>query len=559
MALVPFRGNTYPIKDKLKGLGARWDGAEKCWMVPENKLAAARALLGGRGGDTRRATSYDGFSPTPEQAALLGFLQASDKNLFVEAGAGCGKTTTALWLLSHLRGRKCMVAFNRDIKVDIEAKAPEGVEVLTMNALGFRALAAAYNARNVKVDSDYVFTIFKKTYGEDAVRAEFRFFVAAAKLYDLARGARAVTFEDAEILAADHELSFLNEDTGVDRLSDAITMVLAIMTARASGTTMPDGIDFTDQMWLPVVRGLAMPKFDVLVIDEAQDTNALQVEMLARCADAGCRVIAVGDRRQAIYRFRGADSRAVDAIVERFDMRVMPLMTSFRCGRSIVAEAQAIVPQFQAGPNNPAGIVRTIRAQALSHQAQPGDFVISRTNAPLIAGCVAALADGVRATVVGRDIGEDMLRLAKRFKAKSMEEFYARLDAWKAGAIEKVSRKIPVSETALDAIEDRAQCLEAIADGCERVEALYTRCETLFTDASSEPRIEFTSTHKAKGRERNRVFLLRDTFCRPRKNRATGEWMEPSEEEFNLLYVAITRAKSELVYVAGEAGRKGSR
>ncbi len=551
---VPVRGNSYPVKDKLKALGARWNGDEKCWMVPESKLAAAHALVGLSAG--RAAADYSCFRPTGEQGALLSFLQAGSRNLFIEAGAGCGKTTTALWLLSHLRGRKCMVAFNTDIKQDIAAKAPEGVEVLTMNALGFRALTAAYGARGVKVDSDYAFTLFKEIYGVDKVRDEFRYFAGAAKLYDLARGALATTDEDVEILSADHELSFLDENTGEDRAKQAVALVLAVMSDRAEGTMMPEGLDFTDQMWLPVVRGLTMPKFDVLVIDEAQDTNALQVEMLARCADKGARVIAVGDRRQAIYRFRGADSRAVDAIVERFDMAVMPLMTTFRCAKAIVAEAQRIVPQFQAGENNTEGVVRTIDVGNLPAHARPGDFVISRSNAPLIAGCIAALASGVRATVVGRDVGEDLLKLAKKFKAKTMEEFYARLDAWKLQQIEKVSRRVPVRESAIESIEDRAACLEALASDCSRVESLYSLCETLFTDASSEPRIEFTSTHKAKGRERNRVFLLRGTFCKARKNRKTGEWMEPSEEEFNLLYVAITRAKTELIYVDGEPGRK---
>lgn len=564
---VAVRGNSYPVKEQLKKLGARWNGDEKCWMVSESKEAQANALVRGAGPGSSAyasprgpAQDYSGFRPTGEQAALLSFLQAGDRNLFVEAGAGCGKTTTALWLLSHLRGRMCMVAFNRDIKKDIEAKAPAGVDVLTMNALGFRALKDAYRVRDVALDSDYTFTLLKGMHGEDVVREDFRFYAQVSKLYDLARGALAESVEDLQILAADFELSFVDENVEepVDRIEQAIALVLSLMSGRREGTTCPDGIDFVDQMWLPVVRGLAMPKYDVLVIDEAQDTNALQVEMLARCADAGCRVIAVGDRRQAIYKFRGADSRAVDAIIERFDMRVLPLMTTFRCATSIVAEAQAIVPQFQAGPNNPAGIVRAIDAERLPYDVKPGDFVIARSNAPLIAGCIAALAAGVRATMVGRDIGEDLLKLAKKFRAKTMEEFYARLDAWKLQQIQKLARKIPVREAAIESVEDRAQCLEAIADGCDRVEALYKRCETLFTDVSSEPRIEFTSTHKAKGRERARVFLLRDTFCKSRPNRATGEWSAPSEEEFNLLYVAITRAKTELVYVSGDPSR-GSR
>ena len=38
-------GNTYPVKDSLKALGARWDATAKGWRVPADKADAARALV----------------------------------------------------------------------------------------------------------------------------------------------------------------------------------------------------------------------------------------------------------------------------------------------------------------------------------------------------------------------------------------------------------------------------------------------------------------------------------------------------------------------------------
>jgi hypothetical protein len=40
-------GNTYPVKDSLKAMGARWDAANKGWRVPAAKAAAAQALVSG--------------------------------------------------------------------------------------------------------------------------------------------------------------------------------------------------------------------------------------------------------------------------------------------------------------------------------------------------------------------------------------------------------------------------------------------------------------------------------------------------------------------------------
>jgi hypothetical protein len=45
--MTPITGNTYPVKDKLRALGGRWDAGKKAWMVPDDKAAEARALVAG--------------------------------------------------------------------------------------------------------------------------------------------------------------------------------------------------------------------------------------------------------------------------------------------------------------------------------------------------------------------------------------------------------------------------------------------------------------------------------------------------------------------------------
>lgn len=44
---VAITGNTYPVKDQLKALGARWNPDTKSWLVPDNKAEQARALVSG--------------------------------------------------------------------------------------------------------------------------------------------------------------------------------------------------------------------------------------------------------------------------------------------------------------------------------------------------------------------------------------------------------------------------------------------------------------------------------------------------------------------------------
>jgi hypothetical protein len=43
--MTSITGNTYPVKDKLKSLGGKWDAITKAWMVPDDKAEEARKLV----------------------------------------------------------------------------------------------------------------------------------------------------------------------------------------------------------------------------------------------------------------------------------------------------------------------------------------------------------------------------------------------------------------------------------------------------------------------------------------------------------------------------------
>ena len=44
-ALVEITGNTYPVKDALKAMGARWNADKKCWMIAASKAQEAAAIV----------------------------------------------------------------------------------------------------------------------------------------------------------------------------------------------------------------------------------------------------------------------------------------------------------------------------------------------------------------------------------------------------------------------------------------------------------------------------------------------------------------------------------
>jgi len=104
--------------------------------------------------------------------------------------------------------------------------------------------------------------------------------------------------------------------------------------------------------------------------------------------------------------------------------------------------------------------------------------------------------------------------------------------------------KNPEALTArIDGIRDQAQMLTSVTDGAKNVDEVTTRIEALFTDdgLGAAGVITCSSVHRAKGLEAERVFVLQATL------------RNDSREEQNICYVAVTRAKSSLVYVTGKA------
>ena len=76
-SLVAITGNTYPVKDQLKALGARWNPDSKAWMVPATQADVARRIVAGRSASTSTPSTpgmehvqmFDSFSGNGAQLA----------------------------------------------------------------------------------------------------------------------------------------------------------------------------------------------------------------------------------------------------------------------------------------------------------------------------------------------------------------------------------------------------------------------------------------------------------------------------------------------------------
>ena len=91
--------------------------------------------------------------------------------------------------------------------------------------------------------------------------------------------------------------------------------------------------------------------FHHVLIDEMQDTNAVQIEIVEAIAAAGAgNLTAVGDDAQSIYRFRGADYDNILSFPDRHPgMRIFHLGVNYRSTPQIVALTQASIACNKVG------------------------------------------------------------------------------------------------------------------------------------------------------------------------------------------------------------------
>lgn len=525
-------------------------------------------------------------------------------HLIIEARAGTGKTTTLIEGIKVVMGIEskltpseqqarvweemgksrgvrsiAFVAFNKAIASELQTRVPAGCDAMTMHSMGLKAVTNTFGS--VKVESYRVQNIISMILERDirdlwkekadVIRATEKL-VGLCKM-NLINRQLEESHEEESAVAWAEELDTLvaHYDVDVNGDREEVYQLVPQVLARCLDVKADRMIDFNDMIWLPVALNLRVRRYDLLLVDEAQDLNRCQ-QALAR--KAGTRLILCGDPKQAIYGFAGADAESMPRMAKELGETpagciTLPLTVTRRCGKAIVEEAKKIVPDFDAFETNPEGIVRNARFPAkngatpklqegttqpaptssdYTSEVQDGDFILCRVNAPLVSQCFRFLKAGRKANIQGRDIGQGLVSLIKKQKTEKVADLVGKLSDYFAKEREKELKKRFPNEARLIAMEDREACLMAFCEGYDETWEVIKKIETIFTDDRTSPGIKLSSIHKSKGLEAKRVFFLvhKDAPC-PHPM-ASSEWQ--MEQEWNLRYVAVTRAIEELVFVS---------
>lgn len=462
------------------------------------------------------------------QLTIFDAIKEPKQNILIQAVAGSGKTTTIVKGMEYAGDRPCFLAFNKSIQLELASRVTVG-EVKTLNALGHRMVVT--NLRGAELDAKKNQRILAELMGEES--EEFKAYAyTLSRLIGLAKS-QALPPTDEVMLALDMQdiADNFQMDIPADMLQTLTTWAAKAMVRGFEDLTT---FDFDDQLYWPILRRWIFPRFTDVFVDECQDLNTIQHLMLQRLAEQGARIVAVGDRHQAIYGFRGALSDSMDQLRIKFNMQEYPLDVTYRCGTAIVELAQEYCPHILPRPDAPSGTV--IHAASDPRLFPPGMLVICRNNAPLFRAVLGHIRAKSPCRVLSNFL-ESFQTFVKSFRAKSISELLMKLDKWYDKEMEAAKKKRFAGK--MFGIQDRYETVRVLA---EEFGDVATMLNTVARLAEGTGGPTFSTVHKAKGLEADSVYILRPdlipaSYC---------ESEEQLEQERNLLYVAITRAKTSL-------------
>lgn len=521
---------------------------------------------------------------TSEQLAVVHEFKTGTSSLMVEALAGAAKTTTiekATFALDPNPGEVLCVAFNRKIADTLKERVHPSCVTATLNSLGHRAWTD-FVKKKLTLDKDKLYHVIQDVLNEASVHEDEFAEVAinVRGLVNAAKNAGLIPKSGLDPLA--HRLAkgfYPDEDDAWEELGYTYDcdvnnnyIAHARQALRRSISRAFQGyIDFNDQLYMSTCFPATFPTYKTVVVDEAQDLSVLNHHMLKRMVKLGGRLVAVGDRYQSIYAFRGADLNSVDRLKEMFSMKTLQLSTTFRCSKEVAEHVKDRVPHIQSPEWAKKGGVE-FRGRDWNIKGIPeGAAILCRNNKPLIRLAYQFIRARRPVVINGGDFGEVLIKLLKKIcKANSssqkknderlacmgISDLENAIHAWEKEEISKA--KAQNKEFRIGGIQDKAGSLYVVLESCrgQNGKDILSEIEQIFSNKHGS--ITLSSGHKSKGLEWETVYILDAHLC-PSKwaLRKAEEGDEGAlNQELNLRYVMATRAKDRLIYIDSEDEEK---
>lgn len=500
-----------------------------------------------------------------KQQRVYNEFETTNKNIIIEAVAGSGKTTTLLHLLS-MAGKTLFLSFNNSIQKEIESKIIANnltnAKAQTLHSLGYETIRTVFP--RVKVNNNKGWDIinitnkmFKRAFSERGIdwKDANKIMMSVREMWEISR--IYLTRDVIQILKHADMMDKLMKKPTIGYKEDKKTDIVFLTELFNSFVRVADSyydkqpleIDFTDMIYIPVIKNIPIPiECDNVFIDECQDLNLMQHKLVDMLISKPCikKWVAVGDRNQSIYGFVGAFPKSFDLYEAKENTISLPLDINYRCPTKVVEHANLVYNNLISFKKEEGVFENFGRNKKLFLEMCKGvitnnedGIIICRNNAPLVEAYFMLLNENIPCYIKGDDIAETVNKYLKPYARLTISQAKRELDK----DYETLYNELPHAEKYKAGIfQQHIDTIHCFIKGLnyspfDKVQDLLSDIEKI--KAEKDGAIILCSIHKSKGLEADNIVLLNEELI-PSKFSMSPESLV---QEQNLRYVARTRAK----------------
>ena len=507
-------------------------------------------------GPSKACASHSMDSTEPRRASTMrltdqqrAVIEANEPIVKINAVAGSGKTTTLLEYAARRPDVRILyLAYNKsvadEVRTSIIHHALDHVKVYTIHALAYRYTDGSQYELEHELSEWRLLDRYLSPQDRRSQKGLlFGWLLKDLVNYYLNSSHTRIDDELLRLYQADTMPQPRISELLASRSAELLGSVRTILSDMRRKAT-PAVHDF----YLKLFQFAREPlPFDVILVDEAQDTSGVMLSVVQR---QPAQKVFVGDTFQQIYAFR----HAVNSL-EKLSAQTYPLSRTFRFGDGLAKHIAARVNDAYAllGEKNAIRIEGTPQPTWFGSKA-PTEArpltLIGRSNLGLFESCLARLLNG-----------------HERFFFQGGYSSYSFLNTRVVGGLYlSQGKRDKISDPFLQRFSDfnslknfaqqtQNQALQMVVTLVERYGGrLFEFDKLIKARLVDKPAADliFTTTHKAKGQEYDHVqmlpddFLTRDDLKKALKQKGDDVHPLKLREEINIYYVAATRARKSI-------------
>lgn len=525
--------------------------------------------------NTVESMVFEGKSLSSEQLAIVNAFNTG-KNLLVSARAGTSKSFTMLSCASQSTRNGLFLSFNKR-DAESSSKRAKDIKKLTVKTIdsfvyelyrnnhcrtakvcfklysytqwadmsGFDAVEKAFSYNNKKIFAKLT-PYYAGTLLEELVRVIIITPGIEQSIQDLKRVANDTILFIASRVAYGHRYKFVKnhqiDDKAYKEFRDGVkdfakkelinvvykakTIAARLIQQAHDNKIKSLTLDIMARVIFDNKLQINQLGYDYVIVDEFQDVSMVILKLIND--QSKIQIVAVGDERQEIYRWRGADEA-----MSKFDHIVkLELTVAYRYSKTIAEQAKQIInAEINAvKPHDE----NTYNTNAADVNLSAIDIVLAETNDVLLGTALILLEAGL-----SPKIAKDSAAMAKGF----LNDYVSR----KLGNYDWKNRFHCLKNSEFDEFIFKGvegAIVKFICDGgttikVDRLQILTEALDNTNAGKAGKKCVELRTIHTSKGGEWDNILVLYKPVNNPK-----GEF-----EHKNLMYVAITRAKNICNYI----------